>query len=142
MNHVACGQQTAVVRHGQTQSVTKATRPQPVNGKTISTHWITGTRSSQAALNIFLKNNKKSRTELQDSSSKLMNEIMFHPLSELFTGCPSKHVSTLKHVPSCQHSATPFSLIQPLFICLTSVSTLHQGSSASPLTQELDAFRT
>ena len=33
---------------------------------------------------------------------------------------------------------TPFSLIQPLFICLTfSVSTLHQDSSAPPLTQEL-----
>ena len=30
----------------------------------------------------------------------------------LFTGCPSKHVSNI----SCQHSVTPFSLTQPLFI--------------------------
>ena len=38
---------------------------------------------------------------------------------------------------------TPFSLIQPLFICLTfSVSTLHQDSSTPLLTQELYAFRT
>ena len=55
------------------------------------------------------------------------------------TGCPSKHVSNI----SCQHSVTPFSLIQLLFICLTfSMSTLHQDSSAPPLTQELYAFRT
>ena len=67
--------------------------------------------SSQAALNIFLKNYKTSRTQLQDSSSKLTNEIMFHPFSELFTGCPSKHISSI----SCQHSVTPLSLIQPLF---------------------------
>ena len=90
-------------------------------------------------LNIFLKNYKRSKTQLQDSSSKLINEIMFHPFSELFTGCPSKQVSNI----SCQHSVTPFSLIQPLFICLTiSVSTLHQDSSAPHLTQELYAFRT
>ena len=44
---------------------------------------------------------------------------------------------------SCQHSVTTFSLIQPLFICLTfSVSTLYQDSSAPHLTQELYAFRT
>ena len=76
---------------------------------------ITVTRSSQAALNIFLKNYKRSKTQLHDLSSKLINEIMFHPFSELFTGCPSKHVSNI----SCQHSVTPFSLIQPLLICLT-----------------------
>ena len=99
------------------------------------------TRSSQAALNIFLKNFKKSKTQLQDSSYKLINEIMFHPFSELFTGCPSKHVSSI--TISCQHSVTPFSLIQPLFICLTfSVSTLHQDSSAPPLTQEHYTFHT
>ena len=70
---------------------------------------------------------------------KLINEIMFHPFSELFTGCPSKHVSNI----SCQHAVTPFSLIQPLFICPTFfVSTLHQDSSAPHLTQELYAFRT
>ena len=64
----------------------------------------------------------------------ILNKIMFHPFSELFTDCPSKHVLNT----SCQHSVTPFSLIQPLFICLTfSVSTLHQDSSASHLTQEL-----
>ena len=74
------------------------------------------TRSSQAALNIFLKNYKRSRTQLQDSSSKLINEIMFHPFSELFTGCPSKHTSSV----SCQHSVSPFFLIQPLFIRLPS----------------------
>ena len=97
------------------------------------------TRSSQAALIIFLKNYKRSKTLLQDSSSKLINEIMFHPSSELFTGCPSKHVSNIR----CQQSVTPFSLIQPLFTCLTfSVSTLHQDSSVPPLTQELYAFRT
>ena len=40
-------------------------------------------------------------------------------------------------------SVTPFSLIQPLFICLTfSMPTLHQDSSAPHLTQELYAFRT
>ena len=95
------------------------------------------TRSSQAVLNI-LKNYGNSKTQLQDSSSKLINEIMFH-LSELFTGCPCKHVSSI----SCQHSVTPFSLIQPLFICLTFlVSTVHLDSSASTLTQELHAFRT
>ena len=96
------------------------------------------TRSSQAALNIFLKNYKRSKTQLQDSSYKLINEIMFHPFSELFTGLPSKHLSSI----SCQHSVTPFSLIQPLFNCLTfSMSILHQDSSAPPLTQELYAFR-
>ena len=63
----------------------------------------------------FLKNYKRSKTQLQDSSYKLINEIMFHPFSELFTGYPSKHVSNI----SCQHSVTPFSLIQPLLICLT-----------------------
>ena len=100
---------------------------------------IIATRFSQAALNIFLKNCKRSKTQLQDSSSEIINEIMFNPSSELFTGCPSKHVSRI----SCQHSVTPFSLMQPLFICLTlSVSTLHQDSSALPLTQELYAFRT
>ena len=42
----------------------------------------------------------------------------------------------------CHSSVTPFSLIQPLFICLTfSVSALHQDSSAPHLTQELFAFR-
>ena len=96
------------------------------------------TRSSQAALNIFLKNWTRSKTQLQDSSSRLINEIMFHPTSELFTGCPSKHGSSI----SCQHSVTPFSLIQPLFICLTfSVSTLNYDSSAPSLAQELYAFR-
>ena len=97
------------------------------------------TRSSQAALNIFLKNYKRSRTQLQDSSSKLINEIMLHPSSELFTGCKSKHVSSI----GCQDSVTPFSLIQPLFIYLTfSVSTLHPDSSTPPLTQELYALHT
>ena len=97
------------------------------------------TRSSQAALIIFLKNYNRSKTQLQDSSSKLRNEVMFLLFSKLFTGCPSKHVSSI----SCQHSVTPFSLIQPLFICLTfSVSTLNYDSSAPSLTQELYAFRT
>ena len=87
----------------------------------------------------LFENNKRSRTQLQDSSSQLINEIMFHSSSELFTSCSSKHVSSL----SCQHSTSPFSLLQPLFICLTfSVSTLHQDSSAPPLTQELYAFCT
>ena len=58
------------------------------------------TRSSQAVLDI-LKNYKRSRTQLQDSFSKLMNKITFHSSLELFTGCPSKHVgyklSTLCH---------------------------------------------
>ena len=40
--------------------------------------------------------------------------------------CPPKHLSSIR----CQHPVTPFSLIQPLFICLTfSMSTLHQDSS-------------
>ena len=86
-----------------------------------------------------LENYKRSRTQLQDSSSKLINEIMFHPSSDLFTGCPSKHASNI----SCQHFVICFSLTQPLFICLTfSMSTLHQGSSAPPLTQEFYAFST
>ena len=81
---------------------------------------------------------EKSRTQLQDSSSKFMNKIMFHPSSELITGCPSEHISNI----SCQHSVTPFSLMHLLFICLTfSVSTLHQDSSTSPLAQEFYAFR-
>ena len=68
---------------------------------------------------------------------KLVNKIVYHPSSELLTGWPSKHVI------SCQHFVTPFSLIQPLFICLTfSVSTLYQDSSASHVTQELYALRT
>ena len=101
--------------------------------------WLDLTRFSQAALNIFCKNYRRSKPQLQDSSQKLTNEIMFHPFSELFTDCPSKHVSNI----SCQHSVTPFSLIQPLFICLTvSVSTLYQDSSASHVTQELYALRT
>ena len=96
------------------------------------------TRSSQAALNI-LKNYKRSKTPLQDSSYKLINEIMFHPFSELFTGYPSKHVSNI----SCQPSVTPFSLIHLLFICLTfSVSVLSQDSSAPHLIQEPYTFRT
>ena len=89
--------------------------------------------------NSLLKNYKRSRTQLQDSSSKLINEIMFHPSSELFTGCPSKHVSSISY----QYSVIPFSLTQLLFICLTfSMSTLHQDSSAPHLAQELYAFRT
>ena len=100
---------------------------------------ISVTRSSQAALNIFLKNYRRSKTQLHDLSSKLINEIIFYPSSELFTGCPSKYISS----KSCQHSVTPFSLMQPLFICLTfSVSTLHQDSSTPPLTQELYTFHT
>ena len=66
---------------------------------------ITVTCSSRTALNIFLKNYKRSKTQLQDSSSKLINKIMFHPFSELFTGCPFMHVSSI----SCQHSVTPLS---------------------------------
>ena len=74
-----------------------------------------------------------------DSFSKLINEIMFHPSLELFTGCPSKHVLRI----SCKHSVTPSSLIQTLFICLIfSMSTLHQDSSTPPLTQQLFAFPT
>ena len=85
----------------------------------------------------LLENYKRSRTQLQDWSSKLINEIMFHPLSELFTGSPSKHILSL----SCQHCVTLFSLIHPLFICLTfSMSTVYQDISAPPLTQELYAF--
>ena len=42
-----------------------------------------------------------------------------------------KHVSNIR----CQRSVVPFSLIQPLFICLTFfVSTLHLDSSVPPLT--------
>ena len=38
------------------------------------------------------------------------------------------------------NTVTSFSLIQPMFICLTfSMSTLHQDSSAPPLTQEFYA---
>ena len=40
----------------------------------------------------------------------LINEIMFHPFSELFTGCPSKHVSNI----SCQHSVTRF--LSPVYL--------------------------
>ena len=70
---------------------------------------------------------------------KLINKIMFHPSSELFTGCPAKQVSNI----SCRHCVTPFSLIQPLLICLSfSVSTLHQDCSTPPLTQELYIFFT
>ena len=88
---------------------------------------------------ITLKPNVGRKEEEKKNAKKLIHEIVFHPSSELSTGCSSTHVSSL----SCQHSATPFSLIQPLFICLTfSVSTLHQDSSAPPLTQELYAFRT
>ena len=102
--------------------------------KSVQLDLIIVTHSSQVALNIFFKNYKWSKTQLQDSSSKLINKIMFHLSSELFTGCPFKHVSSI----SCQHSVTPSSLIQPLFICLSfSVSTLHQDSCAPPLTQKL-----
>ena len=60
------------------------------------------------------------------------------PLLRTLHWLPIQDVSNI----SCQHSVTPFSLIQPLFICLTfSVSTLHQHSSAPHLTQELYAFR-
>ena len=93
--------------------------------KSVQLDLIIVTRSSQVALNIFFKNYKWSKTQLQDSSTKHINEIMFHPFSELFTGCPSKHVSSI----SCQHSVTVFSLIQPLFIfwpspCLLSIKTV------------------
>ena len=66
-----------------------------------------------------------SRTQLGDSCSKLMNEIMFHPASELFIDCPSKHVSST----SCQHSGTPFSLTQPLSIFLAFFSPFSIKSS-------------
>ena len=76
-------------------------------------------------VSVVLRNYKRSRTQLQDSSSKLINEIMFHLSSKLFPGCPSKHVSSIRY----QHSVTPFSLIHPLFICLTFfVFTLHSVS--------------
>ncbi len=82
---------------------------------------------------------REKRRRRKKNAKKLIHDIVFHPSSELSTGCSSTHVSSL----SCQHFVTPFSLIQPLFICLTfSVSTLHQDSSAPPLTQELYAFRT
>ena len=79
--------------------------------------------------------------KVQNSAARLVLKVhkRDHVSTLLFTGCPSKHVSNL----SCQHSVTPFSLIQPLFICLTfSVSTLHQDSSAPPLIQELCALCT
>ena len=53
------------------------------------------------AVDIFLKNYKRSENQLPDSSAKLINEIMFHPSSELFTGCPSKHVSKYKLSTIC-----------------------------------------
>ena len=45
-------------------------------------------------------------------NSKLINEIMFHPSSEFFTGCPSKHVSSI----SCQHSHSFFSDTAPVYL--------------------------
>ena len=68
-------------------------------------------RHSQAALNI-LKNYKRSKTQLQDLSSKLINEIMFRPFSELFAGCPSQHVSSI----SCQHFHSFFSDTAPVYL--------------------------
>ena len=81
--------------------------------------------------------------KMQNSAARLVlkahEQDHVSPFSGLFTGCPSKQVSNI----SCPHSVTPFSLIQPLLICLTfSVSTLHQDSSAPHLTQEFYAFRT
>ena len=80
--------------------------------------------------------------KVQNSSARLVlkahkQDLMFRPSSELFTCCPSKHILSL----SCQHCVTLFSLIHPLFICLTfSMSTVYQDISAPPLTQELYAF--
>ena len=68
-------------------------------------------RHSQAALNI-LKNYKRSKTQLQDLSSKLINEIMFRPFSELFAGCPSQHVSSIR----CQHCHSFFSDTAPVYL--------------------------
>ena len=70
------------------------------------------TRSCQAALNILLKNYKRSRTQLQDSSSKLINVIMFHLSSELFTGYPPKHVSII----SFQRGHSFFSDTAPVYL--------------------------
>ena len=52
---------------------------------------------------------------LPPSGLLIIDKIMFHPSSELFTGCLSKHVLSI----SCQHPVTPSSLIWPVFICPT-----------------------
>ena len=60
----------------------------------------------------LFENNKRSRTQLQDSSSKLINVIMFHLSSELFTGCPPKHVSII----SFQRGHSFFSDTAPVYL--------------------------
>ena len=81
----------------------------------------------------LLEKLQRFKTQLQDSSSKLINEA-------IFTGCPPKHPLSI----SCLHSVTPFFLlIQPPFICLIfPMSTFHQDSPTPPLTQKLYTFRT
>ena len=97
------------------------------------------TRSSQAALNIFLKNFKRSETQLQYSSSKLINEIMFHPSSEIFTGCPSTHVPSI----ICKHCHSFFSDTALLYLSdllrVYSPSRQLRSSSDSPQWGAADA---
>ena len=61
-------------------------------------------------ISIHLENLQKVQTQLQDSSSKLLNEVMFHLFSELFNGCPSKHILNI----SCQHCHSFFSDTAPV----------------------------
>ena len=97
------------------------------------------TRSSQAALNLFLKKTAKG----PNSAARLVQLALkwdhVSPLLRTLHWLPIQARIEYKLSTLC-HSF--FALIQPLFICLTfSVSTLHQDSSAPHLSQELYAFR-
>ena len=64
---------------------------------------------------------------IKTCATLLINEIMFHPSSDLFVGWPSKHVSRI----SCQHSLF-FLLYSPslsvrLFSCLIAIKTAPVG---------------
>ena len=60
---------------------------------------------------------------------RFIKEIVFRPSSEFFTGCLAKDALS---VLCCQCLLTPFSLIQPLFICLIFIMcALHEDSSDS-----------
>ena len=122
---------------------TQSLFPAPVEGSSIRSSLCTVTGTSvETVLSLPLnsslsQHNRQFRrgkpatkfsSTLASFTSSLNSSLAAHPSSDRQKSC---------------HSFFFFFLIQPLFICLTFfVSTLHQDSSALPLTQKLNAFPT
>jgi len=67
---------------------------------------------------------------------------MFHPSSELFTGCPSKYVLSITIRYQLCHSFFSDSDKTPVYLSVFFMCTLHKDSSAPLPTQELYAYPT